>query len=356
MIKEVKTLENLNHPNIIEYKHTWLEYYQLSIFGPSVPCLFILMTYANGGNLEEFIINWKNQNYKNQNYLPLDYIQSFFMNICDGLNYLHSKNIIHRDIKPMNLLLVYKTENCSEIPTVLLTDFGECEQIDHITELEQRTGATGTLDFTAPELLKVDRNGNFTSKYSTKSDVWSLGIVLFYICFSKLPFKNVDIDTLTKEILKFDINMILKNEDRHLPNIIKNTIIKLLSKNPQKRPSTSEIMQLINCFQTDNNNSRTCIENIKMIRGPVKNKIEKFGITILSTAKNALSMKIQLNIIQLTSITFKVALLVSNYYNFKNSFKIMMFVSIVLDFSVCIFIFQIVQACSLIALYYLLQK
>ena len=60
MLKEVHLLERLRHPNIIEYKHAWLENRQLTVFGPEVPCLFVLMELANGGNLEEYIyVQWQ---------------------------------------------------------------------------------------------------------------------------------------------------------------------------------------------------------------------------------------------------------------------------------------------------------
>lgn len=62
MLKEVTLLGQLKHPNIIEYKHAWLENRKLSQFGPEVPCLFILMELANGGNIEEFI-NIQGANY-----------------------------------------------------------------------------------------------------------------------------------------------------------------------------------------------------------------------------------------------------------------------------------------------------
>ena len=55
MVREVTLLGKLKHPNIIEYKHAWLESRQLNPFVPNVPCLFILMEYANCGNIEEFI-------------------------------------------------------------------------------------------------------------------------------------------------------------------------------------------------------------------------------------------------------------------------------------------------------------
>merc|ERR1719330_2198146 len=55
MIREVKTFERLHHPNIVEYKHSWLELSRSSAFCPLVPFLFILMQYCNGGSLEGLI-------------------------------------------------------------------------------------------------------------------------------------------------------------------------------------------------------------------------------------------------------------------------------------------------------------
>ena len=58
VLVEVNALEQLHgHPNIICYRHSWLEIYKSATFGPEIPCLFILMDYANGGNLESYVLN-----------------------------------------------------------------------------------------------------------------------------------------------------------------------------------------------------------------------------------------------------------------------------------------------------------
>ena len=154
MLREVHILENLRHQNIIEYKHAWLEYHQLTPFGPPIPCLFILMQLAEGGNLEEFILS----NNSTSNILDISLICAWFEQICQGLAHLHRCGILHRDLKPSNILL--KADLDSNIQ-LLITDFGECTSMsDQLNTTSNRTGATGTIEFVAPELLKSITNLN----------------------------------------------------------------------------------------------------------------------------------------------------------------------------------------------------
>jgi len=289
MLKEVMLLEKLRNPNIIEYKHAWLEEHTLSSFGPKVPCLFILMERANGGNLEEYVqLQWnpeeqlekalslkerikrkrlrmkiaQNQIKDNRaqffggigydsfgkrvRYLTTEAIWKIFLDICYGLNHLHELGIIHRDLKPPNLLLQYKDpNNQEEIPKVLISDFGECEILSHI-EKRQRTGATGTLEFMAPELLISDETGHYYDDYSSNSDLWSLGVVLYYICFSEMPYSQVDdIDILKNEILNYStVHFKNDNNSNRVPKELKSLIKKLMVKEPTKRPKAKEILEL----------------------------------------------------------------------------------------------------------------
>jgi serine/threonine protein kinase len=123
-----------------------IETYKFSdLIAPEIPCLFILIEYANGGNLEEFIvkrteyecncycdtklISSKNalvlQNAKerylhthlnekmsieHKHYLSFDEIYAFLADICKGLEHLHDYGIVHRDLKPANILLHYNLE------------------------------------------------------------------------------------------------------------------------------------------------------------------------------------------------------------------------------------------------------
>ncbi|OMJ16578.1 putative serine/threonine-protein kinase iksA, partial [Smittium culicis] len=266
MLKEVKLLESLSHPNIIEYKHSWLEMHTLTSFGPPVPCLFILMGFANGGNLYEYMqltdskvfgitpnssfsnlnpkkknlksrreeirvkssLNYSNQDSDSKKLKHLSNIEiwSFFSDVCSGLDHLHKHGIIHRDLKPQNLLLNYEKSKFVDdtvkpnsdkkfktIPTLLLTDFGECEVLSN-KEDRLRTGATGTMEFMAPELLKTNENGSYLNDFSTKADMWSLGMLLIkYPSVNRGAVGDIDPDFILL------INILLNQDKKSRPNV-----------------------------------------------------------------------------------------------------------------------------------------
>ncbi|CAG8593855.1 8236_t:CDS:10, partial [Cetraspora pellucida] len=106
------------------------------------------------------------------------------------LREVHLLGIIHRDLKPSNLPLQYdNSEDSTVIPRVLISDFGECEILDQLSERD-RPGATGTLEIMAPELLTVDERGRYFKEYYQKSDMWLLGMVLYYLCYSRPILSN----------------------------------------------------------------------------------------------------------------------------------------------------------------------
>jgi serine/threonine protein kinase len=98
VFREVRLLERVHHPNIIAYRHTWLENAKIADFGPTCPCLFLLMEYANAGNLDDYVELAEKQ--------PLneDDIWQIFIELLSGLRHLHHAGIIHRDMKVRNFL------------------------------------------------------------------------------------------------------------------------------------------------------------------------------------------------------------------------------------------------------------
>ena len=140
----------------------------------------------------------------------------------------------------------------------MISDFGESTIINHISE---RTGTTGTLEFMvaflinichiashiyqAPELLKQDVRGHFVAQHSVKGDIWSLGMILYFLCYSKVPFSQIDdVDILRSEILAYvrgEKPFEFPSDGRISPEL---TVLmkRLLNVDPDMRPSLEEIL------------------------------------------------------------------------------------------------------------------
>lgn len=204
MIREVKMFERLRHPNIVEYKHSWLELSRTSEFCPLVPYLFILMQYCNSGSLDELI--WHNGDpLRPQSLLHIVQIWHFLSDILQGLQHLHRQGILHRDLKPTNILLQRSDESAAEkrpldTPHAMLSDFGTAAPFGEPLAGVSTQGYTGTVEYTAPELLNGEADDR---EYTETSDMWSLGIVLYAMCFSSLPFQNEDPHVLKGLIKEF---------------------------------------------------------------------------------------------------------------------------------------------------------
>ncbi|RDW89724.1 hypothetical protein BP6252_01756 [Coleophoma cylindrospora] len=266
---EVQLLQGLSHPNLVSYRHVWLEDAQLNRFNPPVPCAFILQQYCNSGDLLHYIagpgpvMTSTNEQLKeqmrrksrgrserpdmkpSQRKLTFEEIYSFFKDISSGLAHLHSSNYIHRDLKPSNCLL-HRDGNEFRC---LISDFGEV-QAENV--VRKSTGNTGTISYCAPEVLKQDATGRY-GNFTTKSDIFSLGMILYFMCFGRLPYKSADciqeeyedIDTLRAEISTWTGFQDERRERPELPNQLYDFLKRLLAVDPANRPSANEIMHAL---------------------------------------------------------------------------------------------------------------
>jgi serine/threonine protein kinase len=233
-----------------------------------VPCAFILQQYCNSGDLHKYILDSVKTSFtphelkermrrksKGQAESPelngprrlqLDEIYSFFKDITSGLNHLHSNGYIHRDLKPSNCLL----HRTGQKVRVLVSDFGEVQAQN---AARKSTGATGTISYCAPEVLKREFPGGVLGNFSTKSDIFSLGMIVYFMCFGRLPYKNADgidedkedLEQLRAEIAQwvgFDDQTKLRTD---LPDRLYKFLKRLLSINPAERPGTDDILQSI---------------------------------------------------------------------------------------------------------------
>lgn len=264
---EVELLAKLSHPNLVSYRHVWLEDVRLTMFGPPVACAFILQQYCNGGDLQHYVVGeapaqttkeeLKAQMRRrskgqpepprnlsaNKSQLTFEEIFSLFKDITTGVAYLHDHNYIHRDLKPNNCLL--HRENTNLI--CLISDFGEVQAEN---AARKSTGSTGTISYCAPEVLKLDAATGLYGNFTTKSDMFSLGMILYFMCFGRLPYRSAnaiqeeleDIELLRAEITDWKGFKDERRERPDLPVKLYTLLKKLLSLNPDERPSANELL------------------------------------------------------------------------------------------------------------------
>ena len=263
---EVQLLQHLSHQNLVSYRHVWLEDVKLSNFGPSVPCAFILQQYCNAGDLRDYILSSAQSSTSTQQLkermrrrsktqpeppqglhsprrLQFEEIYSFFKDITSGLNHLHINNYIHRDLKPSNCLL----HDTGTGLRVLVSDFGEVQTENTV---RKSTGATGTISYCAPEVLRRDQPSGAYGNFTTKSDIFSLGMILYFLCFAQLPYlnadnlseENEDLDQLRSEITSWSGLDGEKKMRPDLPEKLYHFLRRLLSLTPTNRPSAEDIL------------------------------------------------------------------------------------------------------------------
>ena len=264
VLGEVQLLQHLSHQNLVSYRHVWLEDAKMSTFGPSVPCAFILQQYCNAGDLHNYICGsvqtsttaqQLKERLRNKSkgkadpglagprMLQFDEIYSFFKDITSGLRYLHANGYIHRDLKPNNCLLSQDGDGIR----VLVSDFGEVQSQD---AMRRSTGTTGTISYCAPEVLRREYPDGPFANFTFKSDIFSLGMILYFLCFAELPYVNADIineeledlDQLREEIGQwtgFDNRRRLRPD---LPEKLYIFLERLLSVDPNRRPSADEVL------------------------------------------------------------------------------------------------------------------
>ncbi|OHT05622.1 AGC family protein kinase [Tritrichomonas foetus] len=243
VINEVKLLEKLNqtpHPLILGYKHCWIEEWQPAIFGPKIPCLFILMEYSELGSVESMLETRKPGHYKE---ISHDESWQIFINILLSVRHIHSLGIIHRDLKLSNILMMNEVQNHPIPARFVLSDFGTSLDTSNLPILQPRTGATGTVETMAPELLVQNNEGKYIYRHSFSSDIWSLGVILFSLFFNRNPFAMDD----GEEKLRNFTNVTKMIEDLNLnqtkiPDLVMKLLNGMMCLDPTERMSLDQIV------------------------------------------------------------------------------------------------------------------
>ena len=207
--KECAILGSLRHPNVIEYRESFEEKGQLCI----------VMAYADGGDLTGRL---KAQRGK---LLPEDRIADWFVQICLALKHLHDRKILHRDLKSQNIFLSGRKE------LIKLGDFGIARVLKHTNE-HART-AIGTPYYLSPEICEG-------KAYNNKSDIWSLGVVLYEMCTLKCPFDAKNLNGLVLKIIR----AVFEPVPLHLSSACRELVSTLLKKDPKTRPNINQVLRM----------------------------------------------------------------------------------------------------------------
>ncbi len=162
-----------------------------------------------------------------EQYFSEEEIRTIMLDTIEGLKYLHSIGVMHRDIKPHNLLM-------TSAKKIKICDFGVACKVES-KEKDTLTNTEGTYHFMPPECWNYD----IREFSGVKADMWALGVTLYAIVYNKMPFWADNELELANVIMKDEIDF---NQDRDVSLDLKHLIQKLLSKDPDKRPSTEDLL------------------------------------------------------------------------------------------------------------------
>ena len=189
---EIQILKELDHPNIVKFYD----------FLASNSNYYLIMEFCNGGDLTGCLQKYKNL-YKEP--FNIEIVQYLMRQIIDALAYIHSKKIIHRDLKLDNILLSFENETDKQNLNLLsskikIIDFGLATKLDPLNLAYSVLGSPINMD---PLILKkYDKAGGFkvVQGYNDKADIWSLGTVFYQLLTGEVLFQVNGMKELMKKV------------------------------------------------------------------------------------------------------------------------------------------------------------
>ncbi|KAM9300365.1 serine/threonine-protein kinase Nek5 [Morus bassanus] len=206
--KEVILLAKMKHANIVTFYASLQEKNKL----------YIVMEYCDGGDLMKRI------NMQHGVLFDEDQILSWFVQISLGLKHIHDKKILHRDVKAQNIFL----SNNGKVAK--LGDFGIARQLNSTMEFAHT--CVGTPYYLSPEICE-------NRPYNNKTDIWSLGCVLYELCALKHPFEGNSLHQLVLKICRGYFHPVSPNYSYDLRILIS----QLFKISPRDRPSINSILR-----------------------------------------------------------------------------------------------------------------
>ena len=207
---EIGILKLCHHPNVVRL----LDHIE------NLDYIFIVTEYIEGGTLGQYLKK-NNFNFTEQQAANMIY------QIASGIKYLHNYGIVHRDLKPDNIMITEPNEK----GILKIMDFGLSKIV---SSQEKMIDGYGTLSYVAPEVL-------LRAPYNKEVDIWSLGIILYYILCGHLPFKGRKEVIIAEKIVSDDLEFD-EDEWENRTKKVKDLISSCLKKEPEERITINEFL------------------------------------------------------------------------------------------------------------------
>ena len=250
--REALSVSNLSHPNIVEVYDVGVEEGNH----------YIVMEYIDGKTLKQLL--------KKRESLTLTEVVDIMTQLTDGIAHAHDSYIIHRDIKPQNIMI-------EDDGRIKITDFGIAMALN-ATQLTQTNSVLGSVHYLPPEQA--------SGKSATiKSDIYAMGILMYELITGSVPFKGDNAVEIALKHMKDKIPSVRK-QDPSIPQSVENIILKAAAKNPRNRYDSAKEMHedLVHCLEEEHANDKkisfTYPENDLDSTAPIptntiKKKVEK---------------------------------------------------------------------------------